>query len=180
MNPWYAQPSAPRRLMNSRGFAEPMPSFGPSTNVRNRCTIVVWEPCSSRSSINRCRILEATMPLPRSMHGARLLHEPFVDVLVRLVRVDDTLVVALARAVLLQVRQEAQPGVSHREMDEPGSIDDALGRRRSGGRSEDGEVAAAEPAPDHPHQAVRHHLEVADPGSFSFEDSKTWPAFGVQ
>ena len=66
-------------------------------------------------------------------HGAGLLHEPLVDVLVRLVGVDDVAVVVVLGAVALQLGQELQAGVADGEVDVLRAEGDPLGGRRPSG-----------------------------------------------
>ena len=62
-------------------------------------------------------------------------HELVIDVLVRLVRIDDLRVVLGSGAVLLQIGQEAQPRVADGDVHETAAEGDPLGlrRRRRGG-----------------------------------------------
>jgi hypothetical protein len=90
--------------------------------------------------------------------------EKLVHVLVRLVGVDDVVVVAVPLAELLEVGQEAQARVADREVHEPGAVGDPLGRAGAGRRGEDREVAALVAAAHHPRHPLGDHLRVADPG----------------
>ena len=87
--------------------------------------------------------------------------------LVRLVRVDDVHVVLGTRAVLLQVRQEAQARVADRDVHEAAPERDPLGRRGAGGRRQDREVAGPGPPPDHAHQTLAQHGVVSDAGGLT-------------
>jgi hypothetical protein len=102
-------------------------------------------------------------------HGPGPGLEELVDVLVRLVGVDDVLVVARGLPERLQVGQEPQPRVADRQVHEAGPERDPLGRGGALGRGEDREVAAADaPAhqPDHP---LDEHVVVADPLALPLE-----------
>ena len=96
-------------------------------------------------------------------HGAGLLHEPLVDVLVRLVGVDDVAVVVVVGAVALELGQELQARVADGEVDVLRAERDPLRGGRALGRRQDREVAAAVAPAHDADQALDQHLVVADP-----------------
>ncbi len=96
-------------------------------------------------------------------HRAGLLDASLVDVLVRLVGVDDVAVVVVLGAVALQLRQVLQAGVADGDVHELGPERDPLGAGQALGRRQDDEVAAAVAPPHDAHQTLHQHLGVADP-----------------
>ena len=83
-------------------------------------------------------------PAAPHQHGARRPAELLVDVLVRLVGVDDPVgMIRVLRAELLEVGQELEPRVAECEVHVGGAVGDPLGLRGAHGRVQDREVAPA-------------------------------------
>ena len=89
--------------------------------------------------------------------------EELVDVLVRLVGVDDVREVLVLGAEFLQVREELQAGVANGHVHEPGAVSDPLGTGGAVGWREDREVTAAGALAHHPDEALGEHVPVPDP-----------------
>ena len=110
------------------GFS-PLPSLAPLMKVRKRCTI--WVCASAQQPI----VHEPLQHPGRDdaaaahQHGAGRRHQSLVDVLVRLVGVDDVVVVLVLRAVGLQLGEELQPRIADGDVHEAGPERDPLGRR---------------------------------------------------
>ena len=82
-------------------------------------------------------------------HGAGLVEQTFIDVLVRFERVDRAGAVVVLGAVLLQVGQELESGIADGEMHVLAAIRDAARGGGVGRRGENREVAPAGAAADH-------------------------------